>query len=401
MLQVVNVMMCCLPANSLGTAFFRILQDVLPSPAQQQSMPIYMDVHIVPGVNAKDVAEAHRKDLFHQEKYSCKCMTYWIDEERGTIFCLIDAPDKETVEKLHKEAHGLIPNKIIEVSSNVVESFLGRIYDPAETKTFDDGLKVFSDPSFRVLLVTKTTDAVLLRQTMGIADANELLKQHTLKVRRILKEFNGRETEHPGNDFVIAFGSASDAIACAMTMVEDTLVNVKPLELKIAIHAGEPVEKNDELFGDSIRLAKYLCLAANPGIALSNTVKELASKDLFTGKSDLFYSLSPQDEMIMLQLFDTLEAHWQEPEFNLDDYCQSMAMSKSQLYRKTIALTGYSPNLLLRQFRLDKAREMMKKQFYNISQVTFDAGFTSPSYFTKCFKKTYGLLPMSYVELLQ
>src|SRR6185503_5503058 len=125
-------------------------------------MPIYMDVHIVPGVKAKDVAEAHRKDLLHQEEHACKCMTYWIDEERENIFCLIEAPNKEAVAEMHNKAHGLVPNKIIEVSSNLVESFLGRIYDPEQAEITEDGLKVFADPSFRILLVTKIADPVLL-----------------------------------------------------------------------------------------------------------------------------------------------------------------------------------------------------------------------------------------------
>src|ERR1700759_4716 len=86
-----------------------------------RKMPIYMDVHIVPGVKAKDVAEAHRKDLLCQHEYGCSCMTYWIDEKRESIFCLIDAPDKDAVEEMHSKAHGLIPNKIIEVNSNLVE----------------------------------------------------------------------------------------------------------------------------------------------------------------------------------------------------------------------------------------------------------------------------------------
>src|SRR5438552_15901122 len=90
-----------------------------------EKMPIYMDVHIVPGVKASDVAEAHRKDLLHQEEYGCKCMTYWIDEKRESIFCLIEAPEKEAVKEMHSKAHGLVPNKIIEVSSTIVESFLG------------------------------------------------------------------------------------------------------------------------------------------------------------------------------------------------------------------------------------------------------------------------------------
>src|SRR5687767_704267 len=121
-------------------------------------MPIYMDIHIVPGVKARDVAEAHVKDLVHQAEHDCKCMTYWIDEQRETIFCLIEGPTKAAVEEMHKHAHGLVPNKIIEVSSALVESFLGRIYDPSEAAISEDGLKVFSDPSFRILLVTKMTD---------------------------------------------------------------------------------------------------------------------------------------------------------------------------------------------------------------------------------------------------
>jgi AraC-like DNA-binding protein len=100
------------------------------------------------------------------------------------------------------------------------------------------------------------------------------------------------------------------------------------------------------------------------------------------------------------QLFNTLEEHWQEPDFDIDAYCSKMAMSKSQLYRKCVTLTGLAPNSLIREYRLLKARDLMKKQRFNIAQVTFDSGFSSPSYFTKCFKKKFGLLPMAYLELL-
>ena len=63
-------------------------------------MPIYMDVHIVPGVKAKDVAAAHMRDLAHQDEYGCKCMTYWVDEKRESIFCLVDAPEKDAIQWL-------------------------------------------------------------------------------------------------------------------------------------------------------------------------------------------------------------------------------------------------------------------------------------------------------------
>ena len=365
-------------------------------------MPIYMDVHVAPGVKAKDVAEAHRKDLIHQHEYGCNCMTYWIDEERETIFCLIDAANKDAVKEMHSKAHGMIPNKIIEVSSSIVESFLGRIYDPEEVKTNEDGLKIFSDPSFRTLLVTKITDPVLLRHRLGFEKTNELINKHNETIRKSLLIHNGGEVEHGGEGFIISFASASKAIACALAIQKDLPVFDKTiLGLKMSINGGEPIENSNKLFGDTIQFSSYLCTVTDHShIAIASSIKELVAKDLVQNKGDNFLSLSPQDESLLQLLFSKLDENWQDPDFDIAEYCQAMAMSQSQLYRKTTALTGLSCNILLKEFRLEKAKELMKKHRYTISQITFDSGFTSPSYFTKCFKKKYGLLPMEYVDLL-
>jgi len=361
-----------------------------------------MDVHIVPGVKAKNVAEAHYQDLLHQDEYGCKCMTYWIDENRESIFCLIEAPDKDAVKEMHQKAHGLIPHKIVEVSTSVVQSFLGRIYDPEEAETSQDGLKVFSDPSFRVLLVTKTIDPVLLQYRFGIEKANELLKEHNTVIRRNLVQCGGTEVEHGGTGFIISFASAAKAVSCALAIQNDVPASVAhAIGFKISINGGEPIEKSNKLFGDTIQLAQYMfAVPKNFKVVVASAIKELALKDHFQNDGHNFFTLSPQDENLLEFLFSKLEENWQNADFDVDDYCRAVAMSKSQLYRKTIALTGMSPNILLKEFRLEKAKDLMKKQHYSISQITFDSGFTSPSYFTKCFKKKYGLLPMNYMELL-
>ena len=159
-------------------------------------MPIYMDLHILPGVKAKDVAEAHKKDLLVQDEHGCKAMTYWIDEKRGNVFCLIEAPGKEAVEEMHGKAHGLVPNRIIEVDPMLVESFLGRINDPEEAVTSEDGLKVFCDPSFRILLVTSNDDPVLMQHHLGIEKTKELLSLHNDIIRKELASHGGMEVEH-------------------------------------------------------------------------------------------------------------------------------------------------------------------------------------------------------------
>ena len=79
-------------------------------------MPLYMDVHnIEGGVSAKDVADAHMKDLEVQGEYGVDYKSYWVDEKAGKIFCLVDAPDAETARRVHHEAHGLVADEIYEV----------------------------------------------------------------------------------------------------------------------------------------------------------------------------------------------------------------------------------------------------------------------------------------------
>ncbi len=360
-----------------------------------------MDMHIAPGVKAKDVAEAHQMDVLHQSEYGCKCMTYWIDEERENIFCLIEAPDKDAVKELHRNTHGLIPNKVIEVSGNIVNSFLGRIYDPEDAEITDKGLKVFAEPSFRILLVTKITDPHLFRRQLGTDRANEILKDYNIIIRKNLQGHTGREVEHEGNDFIISFSSASKALSCALAIQEEMQQYKNLFSFKMAINAGEPIEKSNQIFGDTIRFANSMCfIADNFQIAIAAKVKELISNDFFYNKSKTLITLTPQDESLLQLLFTTIEKNYNDSNFNISDYCKATTMSTSQLYRKTILLTGLSPNILLKEYRLEKAKELMRKKHYNIAQITFDTGFASASYFTKCFKKKYGLLPMAYLDVL-
>ena len=93
-------------------------------------MPVYMDRHYIEGATRHAIADAHQKDLALQDKYQVKFLTYWFDETRCTAFCLIEAPNRETIERAHDDAHGSIPNEVLEVDPAVVDAFLGRIKDP-------------------------------------------------------------------------------------------------------------------------------------------------------------------------------------------------------------------------------------------------------------------------------
>jgi hypothetical protein len=80
-------------------------------------MPLYMDVHekLPEGTRAADVAEAHKADLAAQDAYGVHYLQYWVDEANGKAFCLVDAPDPDAAIAVHREAHGLVADRIYPV----------------------------------------------------------------------------------------------------------------------------------------------------------------------------------------------------------------------------------------------------------------------------------------------
>jgi hypothetical protein len=80
-------------------------------------MPLYMDVHtITGGVSAEDVAQAHEADLNTQGQYDVNYLRYWVDEQNGKVFCLVEAPSADAASTVHREAHGLVADEVFEVS---------------------------------------------------------------------------------------------------------------------------------------------------------------------------------------------------------------------------------------------------------------------------------------------
>ena len=89
-------------------------------------MPLYMDIHNLPeGTTPEDVAKAHAKDMEIQRKYGVEYHKYWVNEDGSKVFCLAHAPNAEAAECVHREAHGMMAEKIIEVEPDVAEVFLG------------------------------------------------------------------------------------------------------------------------------------------------------------------------------------------------------------------------------------------------------------------------------------
>ena len=178
-------------------------------------MPTYMDIHEIPGgVSAKDVADAHYKDVAVQEKYGVKYHKYWVNEKEGKVFCLCHAPNAEAAKQVHREAHGLVAEKVIQVEPEVAD-LGGR-----EIKHLGDGI---------------------MASFVSAASAVKCASRVQRGVAKHCREKADRS-----------------------------------FQVRVGIAAGEPVEHHNDLFGCTVQLAARLCSHAQPKETLvSNVVAEL------------------------------------------------------------------------------------------------------------------------------
>lgn len=238
-------------------------------------MPIFLDRHELAGMTAEDIAEAHRADLATQDKYNVKFLTYWFDQARGTGFCLIDAPDAETANKVHTEAHGGAAHHMIPVDMTSVYAFLGRVADPS----VDPKPKEF-DSAYRAVMFTDIVNSTQMTGELGDQRAMEVVRTHDAFVRKALQENDGREVKHTGDGIMAAMAEPQKALDCARQIQQqlrkyNEAAN-QTFQIRIGIHAGEPVQEGQDLFGQTVQLAARLCGVAEPDrIVISEELFEL------------------------------------------------------------------------------------------------------------------------------
>lgn len=245
-------------------------------------MPLYMDIHEIQGATAEAVAKAHIADVETQKKYGVEYHKYWLNESTGKIFCLCTAPNPEAANRVHREAHGLVAEKIIEVAPEIAEGFLGSAeVNAAGAAVVPGGGEDHRDPGIRTILFTDIVGSTELTQRLGDEAMMKFLEVHDRVVREALAASGGREVKHTGDGIMASFLSAAAAARCSAS-IHLTLAQYErdkkgvPIKVRIGAAAGEPVENHTDLFGTTVQLAARLCAAAEPAQSLvSNVVAEL------------------------------------------------------------------------------------------------------------------------------
>ena len=241
-----------------------------------------MDIHELHGVSPEEVAKAHAADIEVQRKYGVNYLKYWLNESCGKVFCLVEAPDAESANHVHREAQGIVAEKIIEVPPDLVDGFLGEPeVNSSGAALLPGGGPDARDPGIRTVLFTDIVNSTSLTQSLGDDIAMELLSVHDKVVRDALAATQGHEIKHTGDGIMASFISAVSAVRCAaqiqreLTRLASQSTNHQ-IKVRIGSAAGEPVEHNNDIFGSTVQLAARLCAHAEPDqILVSNVVAEL------------------------------------------------------------------------------------------------------------------------------
>lgn len=353
-------------------------------------MPLYMDFHKLEtsDISLEELHKTHAEDLAIQGKYGVFELKYWVNLEAKNLFCLVQGPNKEACNEVHKQSHGNTPCNIIEVSEDEFNLYFGigtSVNDMAHTESGE------IDTGFRTILL------------LSHADLTGQNAHYLKEVNRLIEHHKGSRALYPDDDILVSFIFASNAILCAKA-IHNLLKSIPDnIEFNISLVSGRPVDEiGNNMFEESKKKVQYLCgLGLKKTMYLDSETKALSDKERMSSKITTkdFNLIKNEDFAFSFQLFDILENKIDQPDFKSEDFNTMLGLSKSQTYRKIKSLTGLAPNQLIQEFRLRKSLKYLRQNSVTISEIAFDLGFNSPAYFAKLFRKRFHITPTQFTNI--
>ncbi|WP_186757106.1 nickel-binding protein [Echinicola salinicaeni] len=358
-------------------------------------MPLFMDFHQFEHITLEDVKNSLIHDETKLKYYGVKFHQFWVNEETASVYCLIEGPDIATCEKANPLHHHQISFSIDEVEAGFfknmwgVQAFLQD--DQIENKKLPDyenrfilSINLWPVPSFDLAHPNNSIPPTSWARRI----INEIFAKKECKV------LNGYKTENILAQFKDADQAFSGALEIQSRLGQDNLNAIKPICFKMGLHT-EQIEKGNYL-GPAIQYAQCLSrIANNNQLMVSSSIIDQISSYNNTDPSSI-KTISPAEEAFISKVCLTSEQNLSNQNFTISTLCKYIGISRPQLYRKITSITGRSPIIFLRDLRLEKARKLLLQKTENIAQIAMEVGYSSPSYFTKCFFEKFGYKP-SYI----
>ncbi len=360
-------------------------------------MPLYIDYHQLEGdLTIEDVRAAHMADLANQDHYGVRYIQLWVNKNSAMVFCLIEGPDPESCIACHLASHGNTPCNIQEVEEGFFKLFMGDnlMTDENDMTLTDDGQL---DTANRAILVIDLLFPIKAAKVKDQVSAAIKLKK---KAVNLITQFKGRTLECTfHNRLVAVFNSSINSYRCARR-IQCLMISEIPhySGFKMSINNDHPLTAKEGFSIAAILCAHWMCtIAGENQIVLSSNMKNLheIENDSFTLPSSIKL-LSRNEESLIKKIFTYLENSTEQETIGIKSLCLQIGMSRTQLYRKIIELSGKSPNKLITDYRMIKARSLLGNKEGTISEIAFEVGFSNPSYFSKQFRKSFGYAPSEF-----
>ncbi len=249
--------------------------------------------------------------------------------------------------------------------------------------------------------------------------------EHEALIRQYAKQYKGNIIDYNSQTFTITFEGPSKAVRCSMDLAD--AIKSLNAQLAIGIHIKECFVRNC-ICEETEDFAATIFKQPVPGqIILTQTVKNLlvgvgvsftsynAMFETETGESLLLFKVDkelrhdiqsdkinytrlPKNHSFLKKVLQNINNHLSNDYFGVEMLCKEVGVSERQLQRKLKAITNKSPNQLISSVRLQRAKELILSQQNTISEIAFQTGFSSPSYFSKCFKKEFDISPSDLID---
>ena len=289
---------------------------------------------------------------------------------------------------------------IVDNSVNASASTGKNVVDESVLQYIDDGDRSHGKVQ---QLVSENTN----RPTVLVIDDNTDIRQYERTLLQdeyvVLEAADGKE------GLAVALKEVPDLVICDVMMpVMDGLEFTKQLKTNTATshipvimltaknleeHRAEGYEHGADSYITKPFHSKVLLARIENLLRQRQLLKNLYQGTKEAEKEISEAHLENRDKQFLKQLQAIIQKNLSDSEFGVEDMGQQIGLSRVQLYRKVKAMTGSSVVDLLRKARLAKARRLLETRSMSVSEVAYEVGFSAPSYFTKCFKEEYGMLP--------
>lgn len=314
---------------------------------------------------------------------------------KGSDFIVVIPREQEgDSQVIHNDAD------IVDNSANASVSDCKNVVDESVLQYIDDGDRSRGKVQ---QLVSENTN----RPTVLVIDDNTDIRQYERTLLQdeyvVLEAADGKE------GLAVALKEVPDLVICDVMMpvmdglelTEQLKTNTATSHIPVIMLTAKNLEEH-RAEGYEHGADSYITKPFHSKVLLARIENLLRQrqllKNLYQGSKEAEKEISEahledRDKQFLKQLQAIIQKNLSDSEFGVEDMGQQIGLSRVQLYRKVKAMTGSSVVDLLRKARLAKARRLLETRSMSVSEVAYEVGFSAPSYFTKCFKEEYGMLP--------